>query len=128
LTCPAVLALIYSAQKKPVRCEQMTNEDLQRLIESRTTSGYVSMLHPLEIDMARDELERLTRASMDEIRSRPVGPVETELLQQRIDFLGWLAAQPDQVRMAVYPADLIDDMDDLEDIQELLDDGDQLPF
>jgi hypothetical protein len=115
--------------------EKLTNKDLQRIIESRTSSGYVSMLNPLEIYMRRELLDEVTRQSMESIRdSRKASETKTErdaaerALQQRIDFLSWLDTQPEDVYMAVYPADM-DGLDDLEDLQDLLDnDTGRLPF
>jgi hypothetical protein len=117
------------------RLRLSTNDELQKLVESRETSGYVTMLHPLELFMARDLLEAITRESLDAIRSKrkadetPAERLAVErAIQQRVDFLSWLVGQPEQIYMAMYPAEL-DGLDDLEDLQDLLElDDDSLPF
>lgn len=122
------------AKKRHLRL--VTNEDLKRLIESRESGGFVTMLHPLELFMSRALLIELTRESMERIRTQaPNEQAPNEqlavqrALQQRVDFLGWLAGQPEQVYMALYPAE----MDGLDDLDELLDlptdeNDPQLPF
>jgi hypothetical protein len=112
-----------------------TNDELQELVQSRETSGFVTMLHPLELFMSGDFLETITRESLEAIRSkRKSDETPTERLaaeraiQQRVDFLSWLVGQPEQIYMAMYPAEL-DGLDDLEDLQDLLEmDDDSLPF
>lgn len=114
----------------------VTNADLQKLIESRdNASGFVTMLHPLELFMTRDLLESLTRDSLAAIRdTRRAEENDAErtaaerAMQQRVDFLAWLTSQPDQIYMAIYPAEL-DGLDELEDLPELNDDHpDDLPL
>lgn len=113
----------------------VTNAELKRLIESREGSGFVTMLHPLEMFASRDALDALTRQSLDAIRSyRKENETDDErmatdrAIQQRVDFLSWLTSQPDHVYMAMYPADM-DGLDDIDDLDELLgDDQSELPF
>jgi hypothetical protein len=107
----------------------VTNADLQRVIESReNASGFVTMLHPLELFMTRDALEALTRESLQALRDRPTdteSPAERveaqRAIQQRVDFLAWLTTQSDSVYMAMYPAEM-DGLDELEDMLSLTDD------
>lgn len=119
--------------------ELVSNEDLKRLVESREGSGFVSMLHPLELFMPREQLEDLTRRSLADIRSSRDFGAETDeqrveanrSIQQRVDFLSWLAHAPDKVYMSLYPADIdgLDDLEDLDDLQEILEDEQKdLPF
>lgn len=115
----------------------VTNADLQKLIESRdNASGFVTMLHPLEMFMTRDLLESLTRDSLAALRhNRPTTETAPEriatdrAIQQRVDFLAWLTGQPEQIYMALYPAEL-DGLDELEDLPELQDglEDDDLPL
>jgi hypothetical protein len=114
----------------------VTNEDLQKLLESRSnTSGFVTMLHPLELFMSREQLETLTRQSLEAIKTQrsttetPEERLATDrAIQQRVDFLAWLTTQPEDVYMAIYPADM-DGLDELDDMADLIDDTDKpLPF
>lgn len=123
------------ADPKKRHLRLLSNADLQKLIESREGSGFVTMLHPLELFMTRETLDALTRQSLDAIRLNRK-PTETEeerigverSIQQRVDFLSWLQTQPEEIYMALYPADM-DGLDDLDDLQDLLEDDDrELPF
>lgn len=112
----------------------VTNEDLKKILESRSnSSGFVTMLHPLELFMSREQLETLTRQSLEAIktsRSNTETPEERlasdRAIQQRVDFLAWLTTQAEQVYMAIYPADM-DGLDELEDLVDLMDDPDSPP-
>jgi hypothetical protein len=115
----------------------MTNEELARVLASRDGAGFTTMLHPLELFMPRELLESLTQTSLEAVRMRPLDK-ETDIerraaetaIQQRIDFLGWLQGQPDNIYMALYPADM-DGLDELGDLEDLLGDEDpqrDLPF
>jgi hypothetical protein len=114
----------------------VTNEDLKKILESRSNaSGFVTMLHPLELFMSREQLESLTRESLEAIKTnRPTTETADERLasdraiQQRVDFLSWLTGQPEQVYMALYPAEM-DGLDELDDMADLIEDPDNpLPF
>jgi len=93
------------------------------------------MLHPLELFMSREQLESLTRQSLEAIRTnRPSTETADERLasdraiQQRVDFLAWLTTQEEQVYMAIYPADM-DGLDELDDMADQIEDPDNpLPF
>jgi hypothetical protein len=122
--------------EKPRHLKLISNEDLKNLIQSREGTGFVTMLSPLELFMARDVLEGLVRASLDALRSErkpnesPDQKIGVErAIQQRVDFLSWLQVQPDQLYMAMYPADM-DGLDDLEDLLEEFAEGEgpDLPF
>jgi hypothetical protein len=113
----------------------VTNEELRDLIQSRTSNGFVNMLHPLELDIPRDVLDQWTRTSLQALRdelSRAADSARAEIergIQQRVDFLAWLQTQEqDQVFMAIYPADMdgLDDLDDLDEVIENL--PPDLPF
>lgn len=112
----------------------VTNEDLKKILESRSNaSGFVTMLHPLELFMSREQLESLTRDSLDAIKTnRPTTETADErmasdrAIQQRVDFLSWLTSQPEQVYMAIYPADM-DGLDELEDMVDFVEDPDSPP-
>ena len=113
----------------------VSNADLKKLIDSREGSGFVTMLHPLELFMERDYLYAITRQSLDAIKAGRK-PEETDnerlgverALQQRIDFMAWLMTQPADVYMSLYPSEMdgLDELDDLQDIVE--DDNRPLPF
>ncbi len=113
----------------------LSHEDVQRLMDSRDSAGFVNMLHPLEVVMPRDMIEALVRASMRDLQttSPPTDNAEAmrehaRQVQQRIDFLAWLPQQPTHLTIALYPAD-DDGLADLEDLQLDMDDSDQdLPF
>jgi hypothetical protein len=104
-----------------------SDEEIRRLVESRKGTSLASMLEPLQMDVDRDLLERIVRDSFNAIRARPtstgadltgnVEPVEVGE-QQYIDFLGWLQAQPQLVRIALYPA-ANDGLDEIEELLEL---------
>ena len=113
----------------------VSNEELRELIQSRTSNGFVNMLHPLELDIPRDVLDQWTRTSLQALRdelSRAADSARAEIergIQQRVDFLAWLQTQEqDQVFMAIYPADMdgLDDLDDLDEVIENL--PPDLPF
>ena len=113
----------------------VSNEELRELIQSRTSNGFVNMLHPLELDIPREVLDQWTRTSLQALRdelSRAADSARAEIergIQQRVDFLAWLQTQEqDQVFMAIYPADLdgLDDLDDLDEVIENL--PPDLPF
>jgi hypothetical protein len=115
------------SKNRPLRL--VTNADLQRLIESRdNVSGFVTMLHPLELYIARPTLEAMTRDSLAAIRDNRLKDETADqrvaadrAIQQRVDFLAWLSSQPDEVYMAIYPAEM-DGLDELDDLQDLIDD------
>lgn len=121
-----------SPQKRHLRL--VTNADLKKLIESREGSGFVTMLHPLELFIPRDTLIELTRRSLDALRvnRKPNETADERVavergIQQRVDFLAWLATQTDEIYTAVYPAD----MDGLDELEDLLDEDQPdkpLPF
>jgi hypothetical protein len=113
----------------------VSNEELRELIQSRTSNGFVNMLHPLELDIPREVLDQWTRTSLQALRDelpRAADSARAEIergIQQRVDFLAWLQTQEqDQVFMAIYPADLdgLDDLDDLDEVIENL--PPDLPF
>jgi len=126
---------------KPHRPERklrlVTNDELAAILSGRETTGFTTMLHPLELFMARDMLEALTKQSLDAVRSQRQSDETKEQrvaaersIQQRIDFLAWLQGQPENIYMAIYPADM-DGLDELEDLQDLLEDDNpqrDLPF
>ena len=117
------------------RLKLLTDADLDRILKARDTSGNVNMLHPLEVFLDRAYLSDVVRTSLTSFYERDVTN-ETDdqrkavesAMQQRVDFLGWLTGQPEQVYLAVYPAD-DDGLDDIEDLTELLADEDgPMPF
>lgn len=122
-----------SPQKRHLRL--ITNADLKQLIESREGSGFVTMLHPLELFVPRDFLSEVTRRSLEALKAnRKTTETDDERkafergIQQRVDFLAWLTTQPPEIYTALYPADH-DGLDELEDLQDLLEDDDRpLPF
>lgn len=114
------------SDRRPLRL--VTNEELHSLIQSRNSSGFVNMLHPMELDVPRDALDTWTRRSLEQLRNDEQtikNPAERatirRAIQQRIDFLAWLQVQEeDEIHMAIYPADM-DGLDDLEDLDEVID-------
>jgi len=113
----------------------MTDADIARIVESRDTSGNVNMLHPLEVRLNRAYLTDVIRTQLTALQTRDKRNDTSEQLQvarastqQCIDFLSWLSGQPEQVHIALYPAN-DDGLADLEDLTELLSDEDSdLPF
>lgn len=112
----------------------VTNEDLKKILESRSNaSGFVTMLHPLELFMSREQLETLTRESLEAIKTNRLSTETADerlasdrAIQQRVDFLAWLTTQEEQVYMAIYPADM-DGLDELEDMADQIENPDN-PF
>lgn len=114
--------------QRPRKLRLVTNEELQRILAQRdNSSGFVTMLHPIDLYIPREMLEQLTRRSLDALRSGAEPEMTPEQargfnagIQQRIDFLSWLQGQDDEVYMSIYPAD----MDGLDDLEDLLKDDD----
>lgn len=113
----------------------LSDSELEKIIKSRDTSGNVNMLHPLEVFLDKTYLTEVARTSLASLQTRDTTdetPDQTRAvmaaMQQRIDFLSWLSAQPQQVYMALYPAD-DDGLEDIDDLNDLLTDESQdLPF
>jgi hypothetical protein len=101
-------------------------EEILRAIGGpRDVTSNVNMLHPLEVQLPRTYLEHVMRESLATLRAGAADdPATVRAIQQRIDFLGWLAGQPELVEIALYPA-ADDGLDDLEDLEDLVDDEDE---
>ncbi len=114
--------------------EPISDAELDAILNRNRVNGSVSMLRPLEIYVSRDFLLDLTRASLTTMQDnrRPAEETASQTkaanrsIQQRIDFIAWLQSQPEQVYLALYPADMDGLTDD--DVQDVLDDDNLFPF
>ena len=113
--------------------EPLDDDTLRRLFAMPAVPASPTMLYPLELRvppaLVRD-LCRLSLARLRAVRTEGELPLrarvdEARQEQQHVDFLGWLQGMAEEeFRLSVYPTG----HDGLDDIDDLMSQGDSLPF
>lgn len=113
--------------------EPLDDDALRRLFAMPSVPASATMLHPLELRVPPALLRDLCRLSLARLRAeRGEGkqPLRARIEaarqeQQHVDFLGWLQGMgEEELRLSVYPTG----HDGLEDADDLMSPGDNLPF
>jgi hypothetical protein len=113
--------------------QPLDDDALRRLLAMPSVPASGTMLFPLVLRVPPALLRDLCRLSLDRVRAeRGEGELPlrarieaARVEQQHVDFLGWLqGVQEEELRLSVYPTG----HDGMEDVDELMSQGDDLPF
>lgn len=115
--------------------DPISDAELDAILNRNRINGSVSMLRPIELTFSREALLDVSRRSLATFKDQAPLPEEASprehrarhrAIQQRIDFIEWLGAQPDQITLSLYPVE--DDGLTDDDVKDVLDDPDLWPF